>query len=80
MKNWLQTKIGVTNLPLYYVIRKDTTPLAIDHSKLIIYNASLTTSIFKANSRMVENLLTPLGMDTYAFEWSGRKFTQIKRR
>ena len=80
VSNWLQTKIGVTNLPLSYVIRKDTTPLAMDHSKLIIYNASLTTSVFKANSRKVENLLTPLGMDTYAFEWGGRKFTRIKRR
>ena len=68
MSNWIETKIGVTNLPLSYIMRKDTTPITMYHSELIIYNASFTTAIFKADSRNVTNILTPLIMDTYAFE------------
>ena len=45
MRNWLYNKRGVTNLPLYYVINKDNNPLTRDHSGLIIYNDSLTTTI-----------------------------------
>ena len=78
MRNWLQTKIGVTNLPLFYFICKDTTPLTMDHSEFIIYNASLTASVFKADSRKVKNILTPLVLYTDAFEWVGRKFSQSK--
>ena len=53
-------------------------PLTIDHSELIIYNTSLITDIFKADSRKVENILTPFVLDNYAFEWGGRKFDQGK--
>ena len=35
--SWLQTKRGVTDLPLSYVIRKDTAP-----AELVIFNARLT--------------------------------------
>ena len=31
VKNWLQTKRVVTNLPLAYVISKDINPLTMDH-------------------------------------------------
>ena len=31
VQNWLQTKRVVTNLPLSYVISKDTNPLTMDH-------------------------------------------------
>ena len=78
MNNWLQNKILVTNAPLSYVIYKDNTPLTMDQSELIIYNSSLTTSVFKDDTRKVENILTHLVMDTDAFEWGGRKFTQSK--
>ena len=78
--NWLQTKIGFTNLPLFYDIHKDTTPLTMYHSELIIYNSSLTTSILKYDSRKVANILIPLFMDTDAFEWVGIKLTQHKGR
>ena len=47
-------------------------------SDLIIYNVILTTDVFKADSRNIENLLTPLVLDTDAFEWGGRKFTHNK--
>mmetsp|Transcript_15996 Transcript_15996/g.23840 ORF Transcript_15996/g.23840 Transcript_15996/m.23840 type:complete len:787 (+) Transcript_15996:5053-7413(+) len=78
--NWLQTKRGVTDLPLSYIIRKVTPPARMDHSQLIIYNASLTTAVFKADSKKVANLLTPLVLDTDAFEWGGRRFTLGKGR
>ena len=29
VRNWLQTKRGVINIPLSYAIRKDTTPLTM---------------------------------------------------
>ena len=65
---------------LYPVIHKDTNPLTMDHSELIIYNASLNTSILKDDSRKVANIIIPLVMDTDAFEWGGIKITQIKER
>ena len=80
MRNWLQTKIEVTNLPLSYVIHKDTNPITMDHSELIIYNFSLTTVILKYNRRKVANILIPLVMDTDDFEWGGIKPTQRKGR
>ena len=80
VRNWLYNKIVVTNLPLSYLICKDTTPPTMDHSELIIYNAILTTSIFINNSSKVENILRPLVLNTDAFEWGGRKFTQVKGR
>ena len=80
VSNWLQTKRGVTDLPLSYIIRKETAPANMDHSQLIVYNASLDTAVFKADSRKVATLLTPLVLDTDAFEWGGRKFTQGKGR
>ena len=80
MSNWLNTKILVTKLPLFYVIRKDTTPLTMDHSKLIIYNVSLTTAALKYGSRKVANLLTPLVLDTDSFECGDIKFTHTKGR
>ena len=52
----------------------------MDHYKLIIYIAILTTAFYKADIKNIANLLTPLIMDTYDFEWGGRKFTQCKRR
>ena len=36
VRNWLKTKRVVTNLPISYVIFKDTTPITMDHSDLII--------------------------------------------
>ena len=78
--NRLKTKIKVTNLPISYVIHKYTTPLTMDHSGLIIYNASFNTGIFKAEIRKVANILTHIVLDTDAFEWGGRKFTQSKGR
>ena len=57
MSNWLQTKIGVTNLLLSYVIHKDTTPLTKDKYKFIVYNISLTTAVFKADIRKVANMM-----------------------
>ena len=65
--NWLQTKRVVTNLPLSYVIFKDTTPLTMDHSEFIIYNASLDTAVFKYYRREVINLLTALILVTGTF-------------
>ena len=53
VNNYTQTKIGVTNLSLPYVIYKDTTPLRMNFSELIIYNASFTTSVFRSDSRKV---------------------------
>ena len=52
--NWIQTKRGVTNLPLSYVINKDNTTLKIDHSKLIIYNDRFTTVVLTADIRKVQ--------------------------
>ena len=78
--NCLKTKIGVTNLPLSYFIFNNTTPFTMDHSKLIIYNASLTTAILKANIIKVANLLKTIVLYTDDFEWGGRKFTQSKVR
>ena len=80
MSNWIKTKRVVTNIPLSYVILNDTTPLTMDHSEFIIYNASLTTAVFNADSRKVANLLKPLVLDNDAFEWGGRNFTQSKGR
>ena len=57
MSNWLQTKRGVTNLLLSYVIHKDTTPLTKDKYKFIVYNISLTTAVFKADIRKVANMM-----------------------
>ena len=67
VSNWLQTKRGVTNLLLSYVIHKDTTPLTKDKYKFIVYNISLTTAVFKADSRKIANILTPLVLDNYVF-------------
>ena len=78
MRKFPETKRGVTNLPLSYVIFKDTTPLTMDRSELIIYNASLNTAVLKADTRKATNLLKPLVLDTDAFEWGGRKFIHIK--
>ena len=78
--NWLQTKRGVTNIPLSYIIRKVTAPPSMDHSEMIVYNASLTTAVFRADNKKVANLLAPLILDTDAFDWGGRKFTQGKGR
>ena len=80
MRKFLQTERGVTNLPLSYVIFKDTTPLTMDRSELIIYNASLNTSVLKADTRKATNLLKHLVLDTDAFEWGGGNFTQSKGR
>ena len=80
VRNWLQTKRGVTNPPLSYVIHKDTNPLTMDHSELIIYNVSLTTVILKDDSRKVSNILILLVIDAYAFEWGGIKLAQSKGR
>ena len=80
MRNWLQTKRGVTNLPISYVINKDTNPLTMDHSEWIIYNVSLNTEILKDDSRKVANIIITLVMDTDAFEWGGINLTQIKER
>ena len=77
-RNWIQAKRGVTNLLLYYFIHKDTSPLTMDNSELIIFYANLATSVFKVDIRKVANLLTPLVLDTDAFEWGGRKFIHIK--
>ena len=60
---------------LYPVIHKDTNPLTMDHSELIIYSTSLTTDIFKSDISKVANILTYLAMDTDAFERDGIKFT-----
>ena len=49
----------------------------MDHCELILYNASLTTDILKNDIRKVANILTPLVMNTDAFEWCGRNFTWI---
>ena len=70
--NWLQAKIGFTNLPLSYVISKDTNPLTMDHSELIIYNDSLTTAVLKSDKRKVANMLTRIVLDNDAFIWGGR--------
>ena len=80
MSNCQKNKILINNLPLSYVIRKDTTPLTVDHSELIIYNASLTTDVFKDDRRKVEDIITPLVLDTDSFEWGDRKVTQSKGR
>ena len=48
------------------------------HSKLIIYDESLNTAIFKADSRKVANILRPIVLDTDAFEWGGINLTQNK--
>ena len=80
MRNFLHTRRVVLNLPLSYVIRKDTNPLNMDHSELIIYNANLTTVILKADISKVENVLTTLVLETYAFEWGGRRLTHNNRR
>ena len=52
-RNWIKTKIFITKIPISYVIRKDITPLTMDHSELIIYNASFTTAVFKDYIRKV---------------------------
>ena len=80
VSNWIKTKGGVTNPPLSYVICESTNPLTMDHSELIIYNTSLTTEVFKDDSKKVANLLTHIVLDTDAFEWVGRNFTQSKER
>ena len=80
MSNCRKKKRLINNLPLSYVIRKDTTPLTVDHSELIIYNASLTTDVFKDDRRKVEDIITPLVLDTDSFEWGDRKVTQSKGR
>ena len=80
VRNGLKTKIGVTNPPISYVIHKDNTPPKMYHSELIIYNASLTTSVLKVDSRKVANILTPLVLDTDAFEGCGIKFTYREGR
>ena len=49
-------------------------------SKLIIYNATLNTAVFKAGRRKVANILTPIVLDTDAFEWGGSNFNQSKGR
>ena len=76
MRNWIQTKGGVTNLPISYVIHKDIPPLTMDHSKLIIYNKHLTSAVLKSDSRKVANILTSIVLDTDAFECGGRKFSK----
>ena len=80
VRNFLQTKIGVTNLPISYAINKDTNPLTMDNSELIIYNVSLNTEILKDEIRKVANILIHLSMNTDAFEWNGINITQSKRR
>ena len=80
VRNFLQTKIGVTNLPISYAINKDTNPLTMDNSELIIYNVSLNTEILKDEIRKVANILIHLAMNTDAFEWNGINITQSKRR
>ena len=52
----------------------------MNHSELIIYNSSLTTDVFKPDSRKVANILAPIVLGTYAFEWVGTKFTYINGR
>ena len=54
--NWLHTKIGVTNIPISYIIHKYNGPLTVDCSKLIIYKYRLTNTIFRAEIRKVANL------------------------
>ena len=51
VRNLLHTKRVSTNLPLSYVVHKDTNPLTVDHSEFIIYNTSLTTDVLKSNRR-----------------------------
>ena len=80
MINWLQTKRGVTNLSLSYSIHKDTIPLTMDNSELIIYNVIFTTIILKDYIRKVANILIPIVVDTDTFEWGGINITQIKGR
>ena len=58
MINRLNTKRGVTNLPISCVIINYATPLTMDHSKLIIYNSE---------SMKVVHLLTHLVIYTDAF-------------
>ena len=67
VSNWIKTKRVVTNIPLSYVILNDTTPLTMDHSEFIIYNASLDTAVFKYYRREVINLLTALILVTGTF-------------
>ena len=80
MNNWLQNKGGFTNLPISYIIFKNTTPLTMYHSEFIIYNARLITDTFKAYRRKVSNILTPLVLGTSAFEWGGKETSQGKGR
>ena len=61
MRNWLQNKRVVSDLPLIYVIHKYNTPLSMYHSKFIVYNVSLTAAIFNADSITVQ--LRKLGKD-----------------
>ena len=68
VRNCIHNKRGVTNLSISYVIRKDTNPPTMDHSELTIYNTILMTAFLKAASRKIENILTPLVLDTYSFE------------
>ena len=80
MKIWLQTKIGVINLPLSYAICNYTTPLTMDQSEFIINNSIWTTGVFKINSKKVANILTPLVLNTGDFEWGGINFTYNMER
>ena len=80
MNNWLQNKGGFTNLPISYIIFKNTTSLTMYHSEFIIYNARLITATFEADRRKVSNILTPFVIGTSAFEWVSKDTSQGKGR
>ena len=75
VENALAMKVGVTGLPLDYVIRRDKDPgwdpafnAANEHEKLI-YQVSLTGPAFQQDTRKVFNCLKQVLLGTPPWEW-----------
>ena len=67
---YLKGKKNVTkNVPLYYVIRPDTAPLAPTEEEQIIFHAQHTGAAFTSDNKTVHQLLTELTNGTDADNW-----------
>ena len=76
LENYLSSIKNIKGIPMSYVIREDppTIPAAqMDREQEIIYNASLTDSMFKRDNKHIEQLLKELIVGTDAEHWARGK-------
>ena len=70
--NYMRSLSGVTDIPLYYVIRKEKTPdeiLVMDETDQLIYQASLCGNAFKFDKKRVYTILKQFLANTDAWQW-----------